>query len=722
VYESQLPADRERLELWGGLECSIVRIANSVRNLIDETGHTERNGDLAALQSIGIEKVRYPVLWETIAPHCPDTCDWTWTDERLYELRRIGIEPIAGLLHHGSGPMYTNLLDPRFPELFARHAQRVAARYPWLTWFTPINEPLTTARFSCLYGHWYPHRRSMRDFLQALLIQCKAIVLAMRAVRQVTPNARLVQTEDLGRVFSTPALSYQAEFENERRWLSFDLLCGRVGRDHPWYDTFLANGADQRDLALFLEGDCRPDIVGINHYVTSDRYLDGRLHLYPQHSWGGNVQDSYADVEAVRVDIRAGDIGIKARLSEAWKRYHVPVAATEVHLGCTREHQLQWLLEAWNAAHQLRASGQDIRAITVWALFGSVDWSSLLLSRRGDYEPGAFDIRSPKPRRTALAGAAQALAKDGKFAHPVLEAPGWWRRDDRYYVQHSKSAVKQSAKCGELHKSNMSIAIFVSGDLSLAELLGQICRRRGLACSIVQIEDDHIEDQICVRGAWAVVNLDARLLRRFRERGHRRVLDAAVTNTRHVAEVCARACIPLVHFSSDLVFDGSLGRAYAEQDTVSIEDASCEFVAAERAVLGSCEDALVLRAGPLFGLTREQPAIFAGGSRSVTTVSPTFAPDVCHALLDLLIDGESGIWHVANRGAVSLSEFAKMMPGLQQARISSTARCLSYASGNFALSSSRGEIMPSLADAIARFAESHDDSKAQKLPPLVAAE
>jgi dTDP-4-dehydrorhamnose reductase len=137
-------------------------------------------------------------------------------------------------------------------------------------------------------------------------MQCKAIVLAMRAIRQVTPNARLVQTEDLGRVFSTPALSYQAEFENERRWLSFDLLCGRLGRNHPWYDTFMANGADERDLALFLEGDCRPDIVGINHYVSSDRYLDERLHQYPQHSWGGNAKNSYADVEAVLREAPAG--------------------------------------------------------------------------------------------------------------------------------------------------------------------------------------------------------------------------------------------------------------------------------------------------------------------------------------------------------------------------------------------------------------------------------
>jgi dTDP-4-dehydrorhamnose reductase len=716
VYETQLTADRERLELWGGLECSIVRIANSYRNLIDETGHTERNEDLAALQSLGIKKVRYPILWETVAPRCPDACDWTWTDERLYELCRMGIEPIAGLLHHGSGPIYTNLLDPDFPKLLARYAQRVAARYPWLTSFTPVNEPLTTARFSCLYGHWYPHRRSMRDFLQALLIQCKGVVLAMRAIRQVTPTARLVQTEDLGRVFSTPALSYQADFENERRWLSFDLLCGRVGRNHPWYDVFMANGADERDLALLLEGDCRPDIVGINHYVTSDRYLDEQLHHYPQHSWGGNAHGSYADVEAVRIDIRPNDdLGIKARLSEAWKRYHMPVAATEVHLGCTREHQLRWLNEAWNAAHQLRAGGQDIRAITVWALFGSIDWSSLLVSRRRQYEPGAFDIRGLKPRRTALAGAARALAKDGKFAHPVLDAQGWWQRDDRYYVQHS-------VKCGDIRKRGMPIAIFASGDLSLVELLADTCTKRGLACSIVQLEDDQRE-QICVKHAWAAVNIDARLFRRLHECGYNKSSKATIVNTKHVAEACGRARIPLVHFSSDLVFDGSLGRAYVEQDAVSSKDAGYDLVAAESAVLRTCEEALVVRVGPLFGLPRESPATFEQDRRSHISVSPTFAPDMCQAVLDLLIDGERGTWHLANRGAIRPSDFAKMMRELPQGGNNSSATgCSNYSSRNFALSSSRGEIMPSLADAIARFAGSRPVLDGQEPPLHVAAE
>ena len=79
------------------------------------------------------------------------------------------MRPIVGLVHHGSGPAYTSLLDSGFPEKLARYAGAVARRYPWLTDFTPVNEPLTTARFSGLYGHWYPHGRCDRDYVRALL-------------------------------------------------------------------------------------------------------------------------------------------------------------------------------------------------------------------------------------------------------------------------------------------------------------------------------------------------------------------------------------------------------------------------------------------------------------------------------------------------------------------------------------------------------------------------
>ena len=136
----------------------------------------------------------------------------------------------------------------------------------------------------------------------------------MRAIRKVIPAAKLVQTEDLGKVFSTPRLAYQAEYENQRRWLSLDLLAGRVDRTHPWRKTFIRHGISEADLDLFLEGEAMPDIIGINYYATSERYLDEALHLYPQCFHGRNTRERYADVEAVRVDLPEGELGARARL------------------------------------------------------------------------------------------------------------------------------------------------------------------------------------------------------------------------------------------------------------------------------------------------------------------------------------------------------------------------------------------------------------------------
>ena len=109
--------------------------------------------------------------------------NWRWADERLGRLRDLGIRPIVTLVHHGSGPRGTNLLDAGFAPGLAAFAGAVAARYPWLEDFTPVNEPLTTARFSALYGTWYPHARDPLAFVRALLNECAATAQAMGAIR-----------------------------------------------------------------------------------------------------------------------------------------------------------------------------------------------------------------------------------------------------------------------------------------------------------------------------------------------------------------------------------------------------------------------------------------------------------------------------------------------------------------------------------------------------------
>ena len=275
------------LQLWGGLECTVNRTGDDYIDQSRLNGHHDRPGDLELFASLGLKAIRYPVLWERLAPDRSDEIDWAWTDARLTHLRDLDIRVIAGLVHHGSGPRRTNLLDDRFAPGLGEYAGHVAERYPWIEDWTPINEPLTTARFSALYGYWYPHTRDEGSFWLALLNQIDATRLAMRAIRRINPAARLIQTDDLGRTYATIRLAEQAAFDNLRRWAGWDLLFGRVTPHHPLWERLSRFGLTHR-LQMIADDPCPPDVVGVNHYLTSDRFLDHRLQLYPPHTRGGN--------------------------------------------------------------------------------------------------------------------------------------------------------------------------------------------------------------------------------------------------------------------------------------------------------------------------------------------------------------------------------------------------------------------------------------------------
>ena len=682
-------ADQHRVALWGGFECSVVRLGAIYRDQCAETGHADRLEDIDRAHALGLRTLRYPALWETIAPDDPESCDWRWHDARFERLGRLGMEPIVGLLHHGSGPRYTDLLDPAFPDLLARHAERVARRYPWVEAFTPVNEPLTTARFSALYGHWYPHRTDMAAFLRATVGQCLATLRAMRAIRRVTPLARLIQTEDIGKVFSTPALAGQAGFENQRRWLTLDLLCGRVDRHHPWWTLLTRHGIAEADLAALSEGGATPDIIGVNHYLTSERFLDDDWRRYPAQHRGGNGRQDYADVEAVRVPLPPGDLGPRARLAEVAARYGRPVAVTEVHHGCSREEQLRWLADVWEAATDLGAEGVDVRAVTVWSLAGAVDWNSLLVSRRGAYEAGAFDIRAPAPRRTALGQAAAALARSGRFAHPAL-GPGWWRRPERLYG---------AGPAGRPAPGRAERPLLILGRAArLARAFGRICALRGLPHAIAPGGGDGLAGRLDALRPWAVLDLDA-----FEGRPELAAAEA-------LAGTAARRGIALVSLSSAAVFDGRLARPYRESDVPTPSDpAGIRALDRERRVLSLHPAAIVARTGPVIGLSAwgggADVALAGAAPGPGSLVSPAYLPDLAHAVLDLIIDGESGLWHLVNGGAVRWSEVVPRLPRAMPDAFPGTAPDAPGAPDRtLALDSEKAWIMPTLEDALGRLA------------------
>jgi dTDP-4-dehydrorhamnose reductase len=729
--------------LWGGVECTVARVGDRYISQLDRLGHTDRLNDFDRFAEIGISALRFPVLWENVSPDSPDVRSWGWHDAALERISSLGIAPILGLLHHGSGPRYTALDDPGFPALLAQHARAVAERYPWAQAYTPVNEPLTTARFSGLYGLWYPHARDERVFIRCLLNQCRGVILSMREVRQVNPEARLVQTDDLGKIFSTPLLASQAEFENERRWLSWDLLCGRVTPEHRLYAYLLRCGALESELAWICENACPPDIIGVNHYLSSNRYIDENLDRYPEYSHGGNGAVRYADVLAARV-IPDDMASPQSLITEAWDRYRIPVAVTELHNGCTREEQLRWVRYVWDGAVAARATGADVPAVTLWALLGAFDWDSLL-TRPGDrYESGVFDVRGPEPRVTAIAALATELSQGMIPSSPVVHSLGWWQRDERFHFGH-KPASNGLRNLVSMPARRERPILITGATGTLGNAFARQCVVRGLPYRLLRRSEMDIADPASVRAMltrlrpWAVINTAGYVRVDEAEIDCERCFRENAIGPAVLAEACEQRRIRLVSFSSDLVFDGTAGRPYVESDPVSpLNEYGRSKAAAESRVLELDPSALMVRTSAFFGpwdkynfvtialehLRRGQPFRAVADA----TISPTYVPDLVQATLDLLIDGESGLWHLANRGAVTWAELARsaairsgLDPGLvkevEMASLGLPAPRPAYS----VLASERGDIMPGLEDALVHYlAESGRHSAGEPEESLAA--
>jgi dTDP-4-dehydrorhamnose reductase len=717
------------LALWGGLECTVNRVRDDYFSQMDRNGHAGRLQDIERFASLGIQAIRYPVLWERTAPDGIDKADWSWADERLPALRDLGVNPIVGLIHHGSGPRHTSLVDPAFPDQLAEYAGAVAARYPWVEHYTPVNEICTTARFSGLAGVWYPHGGDEATFIRALLIQCRATVLSMRAIRAVNPNAKLVQTDDLSKTYGTPEMQDIVNYFNERRWLAWDLLCGMVDTGHKLWDYLLDSGATADELRWFRDNPCPPDVIGVNYYVTSERWLDHRPERYPEshrHVYRGVA---HADIEAPRA-LATPTPGIAPLLMETWERYGIPIAITEAHIDANREDQLRWLVEIWNAALKARQQGADIRAVTVWALLGSFDWNSLVTACHGYYEPGPFDVRSPTPRPTALATLMRELASKRALSNPVLQGEGWWRRPGRFWCKPvaTRTAVADIAVRSQFKSAPVQPILITGASGTLGAAFKRICEARNLACHALTRQEMDITDPASVDAAivrfkpWAIINAGGFVRVDEAETDSERCMRENTLGPTVLALACMRHALRFMTFSSDLVFDGAKGAPYVESDATNpLGVYGRSKLDAETRVLDADPQALVIRTSAFFGpwdrhnfvtqalgaLANGEPFQAAGDM----IVSPTYVPDLVKVALDLMIDRERGIWHLTNGDSVSWAELARRAcaaagmsaDGLQEV----AADAVDYPAQRpafSALGSERALLLPSLDNALQRYA------------------
>ncbi len=707
-------------EVWGGIECTINRVDDAFNDQLEHSRHYYREGDVELIANLGIKKIRFPILWEKHQPTLKEETDWSWTEKQVKTLREREIDVIAGLVHHGSGPAFTNLLDDNFPDLLAQYARSVAEKFPWIKFYTPVNEPLTTARFSGLYGFWYPHRQDDQSFFKMLLNQVKGIVLSMKAIREINPAAQLIQTEDLGKTYSTTTLKYQADFENERRWLTYDLLCGRVNRQHALWSYLEWVGIEENDLKFFWENLCVPDVCGFNYYITSERFIDERLDLYPHVTPGGNGIHKYVDVEAARIDL--DETGVEVLLREAWNRFGLPMAVTEVHLHCHREEQLRWFKYVWNACKNLTSKGVNIEAVTAWALLGSFGWNKLLTQQGGDYEPGVFDIRSGSPRPTALAAFIKNINDQGSYLHRISTEQGWWQRENRFI--HAARPINKSLVCAPKHDATILI---IGKNGTLGKAFARVCSERYFNYRLLSRVDCNICDFSSIENVvhyyrpWAIINAAGYVRVDDAENDFDQCYDDNTHGAENLAIAAEKFGIKLVTFSTDLVFDGSKGFAYVEDDPVNpLSVYGSSKAEAERLVLKRNPAALIIRTSAFFGPWDEYNFIYYVRRSLLQSekvlvaadyvISPTYVPDLANATLDLMVDNEKGIWHLTNDGEISWADLAyeiadryelnrKFIEAVPQDEMKLPAKRPNYS----VLSSSRGVHLPSLDSALRRY-------------------
>jgi dTDP-4-dehydrorhamnose reductase len=355
-------------------------------------------------------------------------------------------------------------------------------------------------------------------------------------------------------------------------------------------------------------------------------------------------------------------------------------------------------------------------------MFGAVDWRSLLTRRDGIYDVGPFDTRGGKPRATLVAKAAEALGRDGKFEHPLLDLPGWWRRPGRCHARRRFDTLPTDCS-----KARPLLITGATG--TLGQAFSKICAHRGLAHVLTSRAELDITDEASIAAAlerhkpWAVVNTAGFVRVAEAEKLSDECFKINATGPELLAKACKLYGIPLLTFSSDLVFDGKLGRSYIEPDEPApANEYGRSKAEAESRLMAADADALIIRTSAFFGPWDRYNFLYDTVNRlrrgedvvacDQTIVSPTYVPDLVHASLDLLLDEEKGIWHLTNQGAVSWHELACEIADL--AKVGGSGRVI-RAEGNekadTSLSSKRGLMLRPLDRALSDFIDHSDALK-----------
>lgn len=362
-----------------GIECSYPTIdgGRTRRDQLEECDHYARYAeDLGLVKELGLKVLRYGLPYHRV--HLgPGRYDWEFADAAMGEIRRLGITPVLDLLHFGVPDWLGNFQNPELPLHFADYAGAVAERYPWVRFYTPVNEMYVTARVSAMDGLWNEQCRDDRSFVTATKHVVAADILATHAVARRRPDLVVVQSESAEFTHEARAVPTDAvTLRNKLRFLALDLLYARVP-DADVCIYCMDNGLTREEYAWFMRGEPPGfQVMGMDYYGRNERIVlpDGR-------------EQSGEDV-----------MGWTQIVHDYHARYKKPVMHTETNV-FDPDGAPAWLWKQWANILRMRAMGVPVLGFTWYSLVDQVDWDVELAEKRGTVNPcGLYDLdRRPRP-------------------------------------------------------------------------------------------------------------------------------------------------------------------------------------------------------------------------------------------------------------------------------------------------------------------------------------
>ena len=383
-----------------GIECSAPIIPGGVRrDQLLLTGHWDRVvEDLDLVAGMGITHLRYGIPFHVVAAD-PARLDWRWTDAAKAAIRERGIEPIVDLMHFAVPDDLVGVSDTRVEERYVVFVREFVERFPWVRWYTPVNEPFITALFSAQKGWWNEQLTGDRSFVAALANVVTCAIRGTEVIRERRPDAIFLQSDACEWFRPTvPEAASLADHLNERAMLGFDLTYGRAP-SRSMQRWLIRNGLAPARLDWFMEhGSADGAIVGLDYYSMNERRVDAHGEESP--------------------DARRGF----AALAKAYhERYGRPVMLAETNI--VSELATSWLTELWTDIRSLVEAGVPVAGFCWYSLTDQVDWDTCLREPNGRINSlGLVDLdRVRRPvsflyeelaRASGALGAPAALPED----------------------------------------------------------------------------------------------------------------------------------------------------------------------------------------------------------------------------------------------------------------------------------------------------------------------